>query len=71
MIPFELSHFSAALVFAACASIVFGITQRSLVPDAKTGRLSPIEMLKYGGKCFLLFAGGVIVASWAMWVLKH
>jgi len=67
----ELSHFSAALVFAVCASIVFGITQRNLVVDDKTGKLSPIEMFKYGGYCFVLFVGGVIVASWAMWVLKH
>ena len=67
----QLSHFTAALVFAICASIVFGITQRKLVVDAKTGKLSPIEMLKYGGYCFVLFVGGVIVAAWAMWLLKH
>lgn len=57
----ELSHFTAAAIFAACASTVFGITQRN------TSR----EMLRYGAYCFALFVGGVIVASWAMWLLKH
>jgi len=28
-------------------------------------------MLRYGAYCFVLFVGGVIVASWAMWLLKH
>ena len=50
---FDLSHFTAAVVFAACASTVFGITQRN------TTR----EMLRYGAYCFVLFVGGVIVAS--------
>ena len=58
---FDLSHFSAAVLFAACASTVFGITQRN------TNR----EMIRYGAYCFVLFVGGVIVASWAMWLLKH
>ena len=58
---FELSHFTAAVVFAACASTVFGITQRN------TTR----EMVRYGAYCFAMFVGGVIVASWAMWLLKH
>jgi hypothetical protein len=58
---FELSHFSAALLFALCASTIFGITQRN------TSR----EMLRYGAYCFCLFVGGVIVAAWAMWFIKH
>ena len=57
----ELSHFSAALVFALCASIIFGITQKN----------TPKEMMMYGTKCFGMFLGGVIVASWLMWLLKH
>jgi hypothetical protein len=57
----ELSHFNAALLFALCASIVFGITQRNNARD----------MLRYGAYCFVLFAGGVILASWAMWAIKH
>ena len=57
----ELSHFNAALLFALCASIVFGITQRN----------TSKEMVKYGAYCFAMFVGGVIVASWVMWVIKH
>ncbi|HEX8896327.1 MAG TPA: hypothetical protein VF783_23610 [Terriglobales bacterium] len=58
---FEFSHFTAAVVFALCASTVFGITQRNNTRD----------MVRYGAYCFSLFVGGVIVASWAMWLLKH
>lgn len=57
----ELSHFSAALLFSIFASVVFGITQRN----------DPREMVKYGAYCFAMFVGGVIVAGWAMWLLKH
>jgi len=57
----QLSHFSAALLFAVCASVVFGITQRENRKD----------MMKYGAYCFSLFIGGVIVAGWAMWLLKR
>ena len=53
---FELSQFSAALLFAVCASTVFGITQRN----------TPRDMVRYGAYCFALFVGGVIVASWVM-----
>lgn len=67
----QLTHFSAALLCALCASIVFGITQRPLVVDDKTGKYSAEEMLRYGGKCFAFFVGGVIVAAWAMWILKR
>ena len=58
---FDLSHFSAALLFALCASIVFGITQRT----------TPRDMVRYGAYCFSLFVAGVVVASWAMWLIKH
>ncbi len=57
----ELSHFSAALLFALCASVVFAITQKN----------EPKEMIRYGLYCFALFLGGVIVAGWAMWLLKR
>jgi hypothetical protein len=57
----ELSHFSAALLFAVFASVVFGITQRS----------EPREMVRYGLYCLSLFVGGVIAAGWAMWILRH
>jgi len=58
---FDLSHFTAAFVFAVCASTVFGITQRN----------TPREMVRYGAYCFALFIGGVIVASWVMWLIKR
>jgi hypothetical protein len=57
----QLTHFSAALIFAFCASIVFGITQRS----------EQREMIKYGAKCFGLFLVGTIAAGWVMWLLRH
>lgn len=57
----ELSHFSAALLFALCASVVFTITQKN----------EPKEMVRYGLYCFALFLGGVIVAGWAMWLIKR
>jgi len=57
----ELSHFNAALLFALCASTVFGITQRN----------NPKDMLRHGSYCFALFVVGVVVAAWAMWFLKH
>jgi len=56
-----LNHFRAALVFSLFASIVFGITHRD------TTR----EMVKYGVYCFAMFLGGVLVAGWAMWVLRR
>ena len=57
----QLSHLSAALLFAFFASVVFGITQRD---DARA-------MLRYGAYCFALFLGGVIVGGWFLWLLKH
>jgi hypothetical protein len=57
----QLTHFSAAILFALFASIVFGITQRS----------NTREMVRYGLYCFAMFVGGVIVAGWAMWILRR
>jgi hypothetical protein len=57
----QLNHFSAALVFALFASIVFGITHR------ETTR----EMFRYGLYCFAMFLGGVFLAGWAMWLLRR
>jgi hypothetical protein len=56
-----LSHFTAALLFAVFASVVFGITQRDGVRD----------QVRYGAYCFAMFIGGVIVAGWVMWVIRH
>jgi hypothetical protein len=57
----HLSHFTAALLYALFASVVFGITQRN------TAR----EMARYGAYCFSLFVVGVIAAGWLMWLLRH
>jgi energy-converting hydrogenase Eha subunit A len=57
----SLSHFTAALVFSLCVSVVFGITQRA----------QPRRMFLYGAKCFAYFIGGLLAASWAMWLLKR
>jgi hypothetical protein len=57
----DLSHFSAAILFAVFASVVFGITQRNTSRD----------MIRYGLYCFAMFVGGVIVAGWVMWILRR
>ncbi|MGH9555478.1 MAG: hypothetical protein ACRD2Y_06610 [Terriglobales bacterium] len=57
----QFSHFTAALVFAFFASIVFGITQRS------TQR----EQVRYGVQCFAFFLIGTIAGGWLMWLLRH
>jgi hypothetical protein len=57
----NLSHFSAALLFALFTSVVFGITQRSVAR----------EQIRYGLYCFAMFIGGVFVAGWAMWLLRR
>jgi hypothetical protein len=57
----ELTHFSAAFLFALFSSVVFGITQRNTARD----------MVRYGLYCFSIFIGGVILAGWVMWLLKH
>jgi hypothetical protein len=60
-VTITLNHFSAAAIFALFASIVFGITHRD------TAR----EMVRYGVYCFAMFLGGVLVAGWAMWLLRR
>lgn len=57
----ELSHFSAAVLFSVFASVVFGITQRNI----------PREQIGYGLYCCGMFVGGVLVAGWVMWLLRH
>ena len=56
-----LTHFAAVLCFATFSSVVFGITQRD----------NTREMVKYGLYCFSLFIGGVILAGWVMWLMRH
>ena len=55
------SHFTAVLLFALCASVVFGITMRD----------TPLRMVRYGLYCFALFVGSVIVLSWVMFLIAH
>jgi hypothetical protein len=57
----NLSHFSAAVVFAVFASVVFGITQRN----------TTMEQVKYGLYCFVMFVGGVFVAGWVMALIRR
>lgn len=61
ILALQLSHFSAAALFALFASIVFGITQRN------TSR----EMLRYGAYCFAVFIVGMFAAGWVMWLIHH
>ena len=56
-----LTHFSAMLVFAACLSVVFGITQRAV----------PRLMIRFGLFCFAFCVFGTIAASWLMYFIKH
>jgi hypothetical protein len=58
---FTPSHFTAVLLFALFASVVFGITQRA----------ERRQMIRYGLYCFCWFAGGTIAASWIMWLIHH
>jgi hypothetical protein len=57
----ELSHFTAALLFSVFASVVFGVTQRNTIR----------EQVRHGLYCFPMFIGGVFVAGWLMWWLRH
>lgn len=56
-----ITHFTAVLIFAACASTVFGITQR----DEKQA------MIKFGLLWFGGLVVGTIIASWVMYFIKH
>jgi hypothetical protein len=58
---FAPSHFTAVLLFALFASVVFAITQRS----------TPKRMFRYGAWCFALFTGSAIVLSWVMFLLAR
>ena len=58
---FHPSHFAAVLLFALCASTVFGITMRD----------TPRRMVRYGAYCFTLFVGSAIVLSWIMFFIAR
>lgn len=55
------SHFTAVLLFALFASVVFGITMRD----------TPRRMLRYGVYCFVLFVGSAIALSWIMLLIAR
>jgi hypothetical protein len=55
------SHFSAVLLFALFASVVFGITQRT----------TPKAMIRYGAYCFSMFVLSVLAASWIMYLIRR
>jgi hypothetical protein len=61
MVAIEVTHFSAVILFAVFASIVFAITQKKTRDD----------MVRYGLKCFVYFLGGVILAGWVMYLLRR
>lgn len=56
-----MSHFTALVLYAFFASIVFGITQRA----------NPKNMIRYGATCFGGFLLAAIVVSWGMFLIKH
>jgi hypothetical protein len=56
-----VTHFTAVLLFALFASVVFGITQRD----------TPERMVRYGLYCFVLFAGSAVVLSWVMYLIAR
>ena len=58
---FTPSHFTAVLLFATFASVVFGITQRS----------TPRAMVRYGIYCWVLFVGSVVALSWLMYFIRR
>lgn len=55
------SHFTAVLLFALFASVVFGITMRD----------TPRRMVRYGAYCFVLFVASAIVLSWLMYFIAR
>jgi hypothetical protein len=58
---FTPSHFTAVVLFALFASVVFAITQRD----------TPKRMLRYGAASFAIFTGSAIVLSWLMFFLAR
>jgi hypothetical protein len=62
ILAMQVSHFTAAVIFAFFSSIVFAITQRN------TTR----EMVRFGAYCFGVFVLlGIFVGGWLMWLIHH
>jgi hypothetical protein len=57
----QVSHFGAAVLYALFASVVLGICFKQ----------TPREMVRYGLNSFAMFVGGLVLAGWAMWLLRH
>ena len=58
---FSPTHFTALVLFALFASVVFGITQRD----------TPQRMVRYGAYCFALFVGSPVLLSWLMYLIAR
>ncbi len=58
---FSPTHFTALVLFALFASVVFGITQRD----------TPQRMVRYGAYCFALFVGSAVLLSWLMYLIAR
>ena len=56
-----MSHFTALLLYAFFASVVFGVTQRS----------APNAMIRFGALCFAGFIAAAVVVSWGMYFIKQ
>jgi hypothetical protein len=56
-----LSHFSAAIIFAFFASLVFAITQKNTKP----------EIIRFLIKHFFALLGLTILAGWLMAALRY
>jgi hypothetical protein len=59
--PSHFTHFTAVVLFAVCASTVFGITMRD----------TPRRMFRYGVYCFAMFCGSAVVLSWVMFLIAR
>lgn len=55
-----MSHFTAVILFALFASVVFAITLRE----------QPRAQFRYGAFCFACFIVGTLVAGWILYFLQ-
>lgn len=55
-----ISHFTAVLLFAALASVVFAITLRESLRD----------QVRYGLESFVWFVGGTILGGWILYFIN-
>ncbi|MGH9535082.1 MAG: hypothetical protein ACRD2E_09500 [Terriglobales bacterium] len=55
-----MSHFTAVILFALFASVVFAITLRE----------QPRAQVRYGAFCFACFLVGTLIAGWILYFLQ-